>query len=60
MVTQHGFAINCNTDMAWFSHIVPCGLAGKGVTSLTIQTGQTGNIGVVWTENGVKLAVFLH
>jgi lipoyl(octanoyl) transferase len=54
MVTQHGFAINCNTDMAWFSHIVPCGLAGKGVTSLTIQTGQTGNpirsgaFGLVW------------
>ncbi|KAM4566468.1 octanoyl-[acyl-carrier-protein]:protein N-octanoyltransferase LIPT2, mitochondrial isoform 1-T4 [Odontesthes bonariensis] len=34
-VTSHGLALNCNTDLSWFSHIVPCGIEGKGVTSLS-------------------------
>nr|XP_061811911.1 putative lipoyltransferase 2, mitochondrial [Nerophis lumbriciformis] len=36
-VTWHGLALNCNTDLAWFKHIVPCGLEGKGVTSLSAE-----------------------
>lgn len=34
-VTMHGLALNCDTDLGWFEHIVPCGLEGKGVTSLS-------------------------
>jgi len=34
-VTTHGTAINCNTDLAWFSYIDPCGIADKEVTSLS-------------------------
>jgi lipoic acid synthetase len=32
--SMHGFAINVNPDMTMFSHIVPCGIADKSVTSL--------------------------
>lgn len=34
-VTTHGLALNCNTDLTWFNHIVPCGIKGKGVTSVS-------------------------
>ena len=33
-VTMHGFAVNLDPDLSHFSGIVPCGIAGKGVTSL--------------------------
>ncbi|XP_068172794.1 octanoyl-[acyl-carrier-protein]:protein N-octanoyltransferase LIPT2, mitochondrial [Antennarius striatus] len=36
-VTSHGLALNCNTDLSWFRHIVPCGVPGKGVTSLSAE-----------------------
>ena len=35
LVTSHGLALNCNIDLTWFDHIVPCGIEGKGVTSLS-------------------------
>ncbi|KAK4313022.1 hypothetical protein Pmani_015596 [Petrolisthes manimaculis] len=34
-VTTHGLGLNCNTDLQWFTHIVPCGIPDKGVTSVT-------------------------
>jgi lipoyl(octanoyl) transferase len=33
-ITQHGFALNVATDMRYFAQIIPCGIVGKGVTSL--------------------------
>ncbi|MBK7148766.1 MAG: lipoyl(octanoyl) transferase LipB [Bacteroidetes bacterium] len=39
-ITMHGIAINLNTDLSWFSKIIPCGLQGKGVTSLEKETGN--------------------
>ncbi|XP_076454131.1 octanoyl-[acyl-carrier-protein]:protein N-octanoyltransferase LIPT2, mitochondrial-like isoform X2 [Babylonia areolata] len=39
-VTTHGIALNCNTDLSWFRHIVPCGIPGKDVTSLTQLLGR--------------------
>ena len=33
-VTYHGFALNVDIDLSWFELIIPCGLAGRGVTSM--------------------------
>ena len=40
-VTLHGFALNCDTDLSWFSGIVACGLPDNGVTSLTRLLGRS-------------------
>ncbi len=39
-VTMHGFALNVNTDLSFFDHIIPCGLEDKGVTSISKFTGN--------------------
>jgi lipoate-protein ligase B len=39
-VTLHGFALNCTTDLGWYDAIVPCGLADRGVTTLTHLAGR--------------------
>jgi lipoate-protein ligase B len=38
-VTRHGFALNVVNDLAPFSAIVPCGLSGLGVTSISRELG---------------------
>lgn len=39
-ITMHGISINCSTDLSWFSHIIPCGLENRGVTSLSHELGR--------------------
>ena len=39
-VTQHGFAINCDCDLANFDRFIPCGISDAGVTSLSAELGR--------------------
>jgi lipoyl(octanoyl) transferase len=40
-VTMHGFALNCDNDLAWFDRIVPCGIRDAEVTTLSQEAGRT-------------------
>ena len=39
-VTMHGFALNVNTDLTYFDHIIPCGIQNKQVTSMEKELGR--------------------
>lgn len=40
-VTMHGFALNVNTDLNYFGHIIPCAIDDKDVTSIAQEVGHT-------------------
>lgn len=40
-VTMHGFALNVNTNLDYFSMIIPCGIQGKQVTSIAKELKRT-------------------
>lgn len=46
-VTMHGFALNVNTNLKYFEGIVPCGIVGKGVTSIANELGYNVNMQIV-------------
>lgn len=39
-VTMHGFALNCDCDLAWFDRIVPCGISDAAVSTLSAEAGR--------------------
>lgn len=39
-VTMHGLGFNVNTDLGYFDNIIPCGIRGKGVTSMHAELGR--------------------
>jgi lipoyl(octanoyl) transferase len=43
-VTMHGFALNVNTDLSYFNHIIPCGIVNKKVTSIKEELGRQINV----------------
>lgn len=46
-VTMHGFALNINTDLTYYSYIHPCGFIDKGVTSLAAELGEKQDLSLV-------------
>ena len=36
-IAFHGFALNVDTDLSWYRHIVPCGITDRPVTSMAVQ-----------------------
>lgn len=43
-ITMHGFALNVNTDLNYFNHIIPCGIQNKKVASLKEELGREVNV----------------
>ena len=39
-VTMHGFALNVATDLSGFQSIIPCGLSGVRMTSISVEAGK--------------------
>lgn len=55
-VTMHGIGFNINSDLSYFSHIIPCGIQDKAVTSLEHELGKPVNIDEVASVLKDKLA----
>lgn len=40
-VTMHGMSVNCNNTLDFYEHIIPCGIADAGVTTISDELGRT-------------------
>ena len=58
-VTTHGLALNVNTNLRWFDEMIPCGIVGKGVTSLSGELGRPVATDTVADELARQLAAHL-
>ena len=60
MVTSHGLALNCDIDLSWFSHIVPCGIQVKNIELkivLTMFCAQGAGVTSLSRQLGVRISV---
>jgi len=51
-VSMHGLALNVNTDLTMFRHIVPCGIPDKDVTSMERELGRQIDMNIVKSTLG--------
>lgn len=59
-VTMHGFALNVNTNLDYFTYINPCGLDTRGVTSMEKELNRTmDHEGVKGKLKGILMDRFL-
>ncbi len=55
-VTTHGLALNVNTGLRWFDETIPCGIPGKGVTSLARELSASQPMDSIADELARQLA----
>ena len=55
-VTMHGIGFNVNSDLSYFSHIIPCGINDKAVTSMQQELGKPLSMSEVTNVLKQKLA----
>ena len=55
-VSMHGFALNVCGDLAPFTHITPCGIAGVEMTSLERERGRLVSVEEAAQRAGERLA----
>ena len=56
-ISMHGFALNVCGDLAPFSEITPCGIAGVRMTSIEEETGRAADL---WAVSDRVAAIFLN
>ena len=59
-VAMHGSALNISTDLAYFGHIVPCGMPSLSVTSIERETGSAPAVENVAPSAANRLAELLQ
>lgn len=59
-VTMHGIGFNVNSDLGYFSHIIPCGIDDKAVTSMQQELGTALPMEQVANVLKEKLADLFH
>lgn len=59
-VTMHGIGFNVNSDLNYFSHIIPCGINDKAVTSMQQELGRPLDMAEVASILKQKLADQFH
>lgn len=60
-ISMHGLALNVSTDLSYYSHIVPCGMPGISMTSISREIGNsvgTESIGRAWAEMFADILFF--
>jgi len=55
-VTMHGIGFNIHSDLSYFSHIIPCGIDDKAVTSMESELGRPVDLNEVASVYKLKLS----